>query len=169
MRAGFDFVIVGAGTAGCVLAARLSEDPSVQVCLIEAGGPANHPFVQIPALVGPAIMHRAFSWGLTTEPEPALDNRRIPLPRGKLIGGSGSINGMAYHRGHPRDYDHPVVAEAINNILKICKEHNVPCGHPHPDGKNIERLVKDGYRFLMPSSPRTFGVLDQGRKLTGRS
>jgi len=105
LRAGFDFVIVGAGTAGCVLAARLSEDPSVQVCLIEAGGPANHPFVQIPALVGPAIMHRAFSWGLTTEPEPALDNRRIPLPRGKLIGGSGSINGMAYHRGHPRDYD----------------------------------------------------------------
>jgi len=101
----FDFIVVGAGTAGCVLAARLSEDPQVRVCLIEAGGPANHPFVRIPALVGPAIMHRAFNWGLATQPEPALNDRRIPLPRGKLIGGSGSINGMAYHRGHPRDYD----------------------------------------------------------------
>lgn len=101
----FDFVIVGAGTAGCVLAARLTEDPAARVCLIEAGGPADHPFVQVPALVGPAIMHRAFGWGLSTEPEPALNNRRIPLPRGRLIGGSGSINGMAYHRGHPRDYD----------------------------------------------------------------
>lgn len=106
MAAGeFDFVIVGAGTAGCALAARLTEDPAVRVCLIEAGGSANHPFVRIPALVGPAIMHRTFGWGLTTEPQAALDNRRIPLPRGKLIGGSGSINGMAYHRGHPRDYD----------------------------------------------------------------
>ena len=103
--AGFDFIIVGAGTAGCVLAARLSEDPAARVCLIEAGGPASHPFVKVPALVGPAIMHRGLGWGLATEAEPALDNRRIPLPRGKLIGGSGSINGMAYHRGHPRDYD----------------------------------------------------------------
>jgi 4-hydroxy-2-oxoheptanedioate aldolase len=85
---------------------------------------------------------------------------------GVVLIGEGDLS---QELGHPRDYDHPVVAEAINHILKICKEHNVPCGHPHPDGKNIERLVKDGYRFLMPSSPRAFGVLDQGRKLTGRS
>jgi choline dehydrogenase len=101
----FDYVIVGAGTAGCVLAARLSEDPAVRVCLIEAGGPARHPFVKVPALVGCAIMGRRFTWGLMTEPQAALDNRRIFLPRGKVVGGSGSINGMAYHRGHPRDYD----------------------------------------------------------------
>jgi choline dehydrogenase len=101
----FDYVIVGAGTAGCVLAARLSEDPAVRVCLVEAGGPARHPFVKVPALVGCAIMGRAFTWGLMTEPQAALDNRRIFLPRGKVVGGSGSINGMAYHRGHPRDYD----------------------------------------------------------------
>jgi choline dehydrogenase len=101
----FDYVIAGAGTAGCVLAARLSEDRHTRVCLIEAGGQARHPFIQVPALVGAAIMHRGLTWGLSTEPQTALNNRRIPLPRGKVVGGSGSINGMAYHRGHPKDYD----------------------------------------------------------------
>jgi choline dehydrogenase len=106
----FDYVIVGAGTAGCVLAARLSEDRHTRVCLLEAGGPARHPFIQVPALVGAAIMHRGLTWGLSTEPQAALNNRRLPLPRGKVIGGSGSINGMAYHRGHPKDYDDWAVA-----------------------------------------------------------
>jgi choline dehydrogenase len=101
----FDYVIVGAGTAGCVLASRLSEDPDTRVCLIEAGGPAHHPFIRVPALVGAAIGHREFNWGLQTTPQPALDGRRIALPRGRVVGGSGSINGMAYHRGHPLDYD----------------------------------------------------------------
>ena len=101
----FDYIIVGAGTVGCVLAARLSEDPHTRVCLIEAGGPARHPFIHVPALVGAAIMNRGLNWGLSTEPQPALNDRRIPLPRGKVVGGSGSINGMAYHRGHPTDYD----------------------------------------------------------------
>jgi choline dehydrogenase-like flavoprotein len=101
----FEYVIVGAGTAGCVLAARLSEEPHTRVCLVEAGGPARHPFIHVPALVGAAIVHRGLTWGLSTEPQTALNNRRLPLPRGKVIGGSGSINGMAYHRGHPKDYD----------------------------------------------------------------
>ena len=105
MSLDYDFIIVGAGTAGCVLAARLSEDARNRVCLIEAGGPARHPFIHVPALVGPAILHKGLGWGLTTEPQVALGNRRLPLPRGKVVGGSGSINGMAYHRGHPLDYD----------------------------------------------------------------
>ena len=105
MTPDYDYLIVGAGTAGCVLAARLSEDPRTRVCLLEAGGPARHPYIQVPALVGPAIMHRGLTWGLSTEPQQALNGRRLPLPRGRVIGGSGSINGMAYHRGHPRDYD----------------------------------------------------------------
>ena len=100
----------------------------------------------------------------------AIDN----LPRilkevpgiGVVLIGEGDLS---QELGHPRDYDHPVVADAINNILRICKEHKVPCGHPHPDGKNIERLVASGYRFLMPSAPRSFGVLAQGRKLAGRA
>ncbi len=101
----FDYVIVGAGTAGCVLAARLSEDPHTRVCLIEAGGPARHPFIHVPALVGAAIANRGLTWGLHTEPQTALNDRRVPVPRGRVVGGSGSINGMAYHRGHPKDYD----------------------------------------------------------------
>src|SRR5919106_3206783 len=85
---------------------------------------------------------------------------------GVVLIGEGDLS---QELGHPRDYEHPVVAEAIDKILQICKEHNVPCGHPHPDAHNIERLVACGYRFLMPSAPRSFSVLDQGRKLAGRT
>jgi 4-hydroxy-2-oxoheptanedioate aldolase len=99
----------------------------------------------------------------------AIDN----LPRMlKEVPGIGVVligeGDLSQELGHPRDYEHPVVADAIDSILKICKEHNIPCGHPHPDGKNIERLVSSGYRFLMPSAPRSFAVLEQGRKLAGR-
>jgi len=101
----FDFVVVGGGTAGCVLAARLSEDRDATVCLLEAGGSDRHPFIGIPAAVQAAVSTRDLNWGFTTTPQPALDNRRIPLPRGRVLGGSGSINGMVYHRGSPLDYD----------------------------------------------------------------
>jgi choline dehydrogenase-like flavoprotein len=101
----FDYVIVGAGTAGCVLARRLSEDPAVRVCLIEAGPRDTHPFIQVPALVGAAIGRKQLNWRFMTEPQPQLDNRRIPVPRGHVVGGSGSINGMAYFRGQPSEYD----------------------------------------------------------------
>jgi choline dehydrogenase len=101
----FDYIIVGAGTAGCVLAARLSEDPSIDVCLIEAGGSEKHPYISIPAAVGCAIMNPAMGWGLKTVPQEALGGRQVPLPRGRIIGGCGSINGMAYYRGDAHDYD----------------------------------------------------------------
>ena len=101
----FDFVIVGAGTAGCVLAARLSEQPDVRVCLIEAGGPDRHPFIHIPAAVAAAIGRRDLNWGFLTVPQSHLGGRRIPVPRGRVVGGSGSINGMVYFRGQPRDFD----------------------------------------------------------------
>lgn len=101
----FDYLIIGAGTAGCVLAARLSEDAAIRVCLIEAGGSEQHPYITIPAAVGAAIMSKRFGWGLQTTPQAALGSRVVPLPRGKVLGGSGSINGMAYYRGHRRDYD----------------------------------------------------------------
>ncbi|HEY0303125.1 MAG TPA: GMC family oxidoreductase N-terminal domain-containing protein, partial [Rhizomicrobium sp.] len=104
-EASFDYVIAGAGTAGCVLANRLSEDPSVRVCLIEAGGQDSHPFIHVPALVGAALTLKKLSWGLETVPQENLNGRRIPVPRGRVLGGSSSVNGMVYFRGHPGDYD----------------------------------------------------------------
>jgi len=101
-----DYVIVGAGTAGCTLAARLSEDPDVQVALLEAG-PARdrHPLVQIPLGVGKLHEHAMFDWGLESEPEPGLQGRRLEAMRGKLLGGSSSINMMTITRGDAGDYD----------------------------------------------------------------
>jgi choline dehydrogenase-like flavoprotein len=103
--ASFDYVIVGAGTAGCVLAGRLTEDPVARICLIEAGGSDAHPLISTPAMVAAAIATRRLNWRFETVPQAHLMGRRIPQPRGKVVGGSGSINGMVYSRGHPRDYD----------------------------------------------------------------
>ena len=84
---------------------------------------------------------------------------------GVVLIGEGDLS---QELGHPRDYDHPVVADHINRILDICKEHGVPCGHPHPSADNIERLVEEGFRYLMPGAPRSFAVLNRARELTGR-
>lgn len=101
----FDYVIVGAGTAGCVLANRLSEDPNLRVALIEAGAKDSHPFIHVPALVGCALTRKNLTWGLETVPQPHMAGRRIPIPRGRVLGGCSSINGMVYIRGHHKDYD----------------------------------------------------------------
>jgi choline dehydrogenase len=102
---GFDYVVVGAGTAGCLLAARLSEDPRQTVCLIEAGGSGRSVFVDIPATIVIAQRSPALNWRFQSMPQPQLNGRRIPYPRGRGIGGSALINGMVYFRGHPSDYD----------------------------------------------------------------
>lgn len=102
----FDYVIVGAGSAGCVLANRLSADPDVQVCLIEAGKRDKSLMVRMPAGVGKLIKDaNAYNWGFYTEPQRHMDNRRLWWPRGRGWGGSSSINGMIYIRGHAGDYD----------------------------------------------------------------
>ena len=102
----FDYVIVGAGSAGCVLANRLSEDPNVTVALLEAGGHNDSLLVNMPAGVGQLIANKnAMNWGFETTPQAHLDGRRFYQPRGRGWGGSSAINGMIYIRGHARDYD----------------------------------------------------------------
>jgi choline dehydrogenase len=99
-----DYVIVGAGSAGCVLANRLTEDPSTRVLLVEAGGKDRSLNIKIPAAF-PNQFHTALDWDYWTEPEPAVDNRSLFIPRGKSLGGSSSMNAMLYVRGRPLDYD----------------------------------------------------------------
>ena len=105
MQRSFDFIIVGAGSAGCVLANRLSADPNNRVLLIEAGPRDWNPVFRVPVMAGRLFMGRYANWSYQTEPEPRLDNRRIPWPRGKVLGGSSAINGMIYTRGNRLDYD----------------------------------------------------------------
>ncbi len=104
MAQSYDYVIVGAGSAGCVLAGRLSEDPDVQVALIEAGGPDNRDEIHIPAAF-PIAFKSSLDWDVLGDPEPALNGRRLYMPRGRVLGGSSSINAMIYIRGHRADYD----------------------------------------------------------------
>lgn len=154
---------------------------------------ASLPIYDPPGIRGDAPMRAARYWGLTQQeyyrradvwplaPDGEIlvviqceEMRAIEnLPRmlaevpgiGVVLIGEGDLS---QELGHPRDYDHPAVADAIGSIVAICKEYNVPCGHPHPDGNNLERLVAAGFRFLMPSAPRSFALLDRARQLTGR-
>jgi len=101
-----DYVIVGAGSAGCVLAHRLSEDPNVHVVLVEAGGSDERLIMQMPSAFYLPIANKELNWGYSSDPEPNMGNRRIACPRGRVLGGSSSINGMVYVRGHRQDFDH---------------------------------------------------------------
>ncbi len=100
----FDFIIIGAGSAGCTLANRLSADGQTRVLLLEAGGWDRHPLLKVPLGWGKVLLNRMYDWGYDTEPEECMDGRRIEVARGKVIGGSSSINAMAYVRGNRADY-----------------------------------------------------------------
>ena len=101
----FDFLVIGAGSSGAAVAARLGEDAGSTTCVLEAGGPDSHPFILIPSFVAAAIGHEETNWRFATVPQAGMAGREIPVPRGRVIGGSGAINGMVYFRGHPTDYD----------------------------------------------------------------
>ncbi|MFM2304734.1 MAG: hypothetical protein RLZZ135_2146, partial [Cyanobacteriota bacterium] len=101
----YDYIVIGAGSAGCVVANRLTEDPDTTVLLLEAGNPDTKPEIQIP-MECPLLLGSEVEWGYFAEPEPYLNDRQILCSRGKVLGGSSSINFMYYVRGNPHDYDH---------------------------------------------------------------
>src|ERR1700730_11740208 len=116
----FDYVIVGAGSAGCVLANRLSEDPDVQVLLLEAGPPDSKENIHVP-LGYLQLGQTDVDWDYHSAPEPECNGRRIPLPRGKVLGGSSSMNAMVYIRGNRRDYDEwGVSGWSFADLLPYC-------------------------------------------------
>ena len=84
---------------------------------------------------------------------------------GVVVIGEGDLS---QNLGHPREYDHPIVREAMDTILRICQDANIPCGHPHVDTSNVERVVQQGYRFMMAAPTRTYPTLNEARRLTGR-
>jgi choline dehydrogenase len=101
----FDYVIVGAGSAGCVLASRLSEDAGASICVLEAGPSDWHPYIHVPAGFIKTFYHKGVNWCYSQEPGPWTGGRRIFAPRGKTLGGSSSINGHIYNRGQHEDFD----------------------------------------------------------------
>lgn len=101
----YDYIIVGAGSAGCVLANRLSANTNHNVLLIETGGSDKSIFIQMPTALSIPMNTDKYAWQFHTEPEPFLNNRKMHCPRGKVLGGSSSINGMVYVRGHAKDFD----------------------------------------------------------------
>ena len=106
MKAVYDYIIVGGGSAGCILANRLSENPQNKVCLLEAGPQDKSFLIHIPAgFLALVAFNKQYNWRFESEPEPGLNNRKIFVPRGKTLGGSSSINGMVAIRGHKEDYD----------------------------------------------------------------
>ena len=113
---GYDYIIVGAGSAGCVLANRLTEDGAANVLLLEAGGRDRHPYIHIPLGMGRMHEYGMFDWGYETDPEPNLNGRRIEAMRGKVLGGSSSINVMAYTRGNARRL-RPLGAEGCARLV----------------------------------------------------
>jgi choline dehydrogenase len=114
----YDFIVVGAGSAGCIVAARLAEQGDARVLLVEAGGSDRTRFCKIPGMI--SIVHtvpqvkKRFDWGYYTVPQPHAANRKIPATRGKVLGGSSAINGMMFVRGHRANYD-GLAAEGATN------------------------------------------------------
>jgi len=139
----FDYIIVGAGSAGCVLANRLSEDSKNRVLLLETGGSDKSIFIQMPTALSIPMNTKKYAWQFETQPEPNLDDRRMHCPRGKVLGGSSSINGMVYVRGHAKDFDEWHQHGAQNWDYKHCL----------PYFKKAETWAFDGNQYRGKTGP----------------
>ena len=162
LRSDYDYVVVGAGSAGCVIASRLAENSSVRVLLLEAGGSDGRLSIKMPSAFYMPLNDKRINWGFFSEPESGLNNRRIHCPRGKVLGGSSSINGMVYIRGNKEDFNcwEALGATGWNyeNVLPYFKksqradERTEPHpyqGHDGPiiddNGKNVKSALQDFY------------------------
>ena len=160
----YDYLIVGAGSAGCVLAHRLSEDPQTRVLLLEAGATDRDPLIHIPIGIGKLWQDRRHDWGYNTEPEAHLDQRSIALPRGKVLGGSSSINAMLYVRGHRGDYDRwahrGLAGWSYEEVLPYFKRSESWCG-----GEDAFRGGSGpiGTRYTDLSDPICESVIEAGK------
>jgi choline dehydrogenase-like flavoprotein len=159
---GFDYVVVGGGTAGCALAARLSEDSRRTVCLLEAGGSGRSVFIKVPGAIVMAQRSASLNWRFQSVPQAELNGRRIPVPRGRGLGGSALINGMVYFRGNPRDYDAWAAAGAAGwsyrEILPYFRrsEHNENFGSSVYHGRGGPMNV----RSVTRPNPLNFSFFD---------
>lgn len=164
----FDYVIVGGGAAGCVLAARLTENPNVTVCVLEAGPPDNNPFIRIPAGVIKLLFNPKVAWQFKTEGSPGTNGRPVFAPQGKTLGGSSSINGMIYNRGLPSDFN--AWAQAGNkgwgydDVLPYFKksERRVGKGDDHIRGRDGAIPVTDNEWFTPLTEAFVSGVAATG-------
>ena len=160
-----DFVIIGSGSAGSAMAYRLSEDGRYSVIVVEFGGTDIGPFIQMPAALSFPMNMSTYDWGFTSEPEPHLGGRRLVTPRGKVIGGSSSINGMVYVRGHAHDFDHWAESGATGwsyaDVLPYFKrmEHSHG-GEPGWRGTDGPMHVQRGQR----DNPLFHAFVDAGRQ-----
>lgn len=160
-----DFVIVGSGSAGAAMAWRLSEDGRHSVVVIEYGGTDFGPFIQMPAALSYPMNMRRYDWGFSTEPEPHLGGRVLATPRGKVLGGSSSVNGMVYVRGHARDFDHWAAEGAagwsFSDVLPYFRRmENAPEGEEGWRGTDGPLHVRRGPR----ANPLYAAFIEAGRQ-----